>query len=430
MMLSRMDRRSFSRLLVLGAGSGMLPSSGEAGRKSELAPVELPKWRPGMFQIHFIYTGVAESMFLIFPDSTTMLLDCGDHDAIERGALAVQVLPDGKRRAGEWIARYVRRVNPNGDEVDYMVASHMHLDHTGCRRFHAGRVDWSGGTYFLSGFAQAAQALHFRRAIDRGWPDYTDPVPYWWGSSCGAAENMVNLYAHLAKRDGLAVEKFRLGVDDQIVPLRGGAGDFRCRNVCANGKVADVGGQVRDVFAGRNGKLKECHENGMSLGMVFTVGKFKLFTAGDFSSHWNLPGGGVFEIEDVLADAVERVDVAKLNHHACPWSSPTRLLKALDARVFVSCVWDQLHNDAETLSRIANQSILPGRRMIVTGIFPAERMMVDAGRAFMPLLMRESWRGAHVVVTVEPGGTRYTVARVSASDERMSVIDMCEFARD
>ena len=41
-------------------------------------------WKPGQFQVHFIYTGVAESMFIIMPDGTTMLLDCGDHDAIGR----------------------------------------------------------------------------------------------------------------------------------------------------------------------------------------------------------------------------------------------------------------------------------------------------------------------------------------------------------
>ena len=36
----------------------------------------LPKWQPGEFQIHFIHTGVGESQFLIFPDDTTMMLDC------------------------------------------------------------------------------------------------------------------------------------------------------------------------------------------------------------------------------------------------------------------------------------------------------------------------------------------------------------------
>ena len=84
MMLSRMDRRSFSRLLVLGAGSGMLPSLGEASSKNELSLVELPKWRPGMFQIHFIYTGVAESMFLM-------------RESWRGAHVVVSVEPDGTR---------------------------------------------------------------------------------------------------------------------------------------------------------------------------------------------------------------------------------------------------------------------------------------------------------------------------------------------
>ena len=32
-------------------------------------------WKPGEFQVHFIYTGVGESMFMIFPDGTN-----GDED--------------------------------------------------------------------------------------------------------------------------------------------------------------------------------------------------------------------------------------------------------------------------------------------------------------------------------------------------------------
>ena len=57
-------------------------------------------WKRGHFQIHFIYTGASESMFLIFPDGTTMLLDCGDFDAASRGDLALPLLPDGSRHAG------------------------------------------------------------------------------------------------------------------------------------------------------------------------------------------------------------------------------------------------------------------------------------------------------------------------------------------
>jgi len=43
-------------------------------------------WRKGHFQIHFIYTGASESMFPIFPDGTTMLLDCGDFNAAACGS--------------------------------------------------------------------------------------------------------------------------------------------------------------------------------------------------------------------------------------------------------------------------------------------------------------------------------------------------------
>ncbi len=44
-----------------------------------------PGWRSGEFQAHFIHTGVAESVFFVFPDSTTMLLD-----TVNEAAKAVQ----------------------------------------------------------------------------------------------------------------------------------------------------------------------------------------------------------------------------------------------------------------------------------------------------------------------------------------------------
>ena len=130
---------------------------------------------PGAFQIHFIYTGVAESSFLIYPDGTSLLLDCGDHPARKRGQYAVPVLPDITRHAGEWIARYVLRVNPNRENVDYMLLTHYHSDHGGGRAYHAGISP--NGRYYLSGFGQAMEYLKFGKAIDRAWPKYDDPLP-------------------------------------------------------------------------------------------------------------------------------------------------------------------------------------------------------------------------------------------------------------
>ena len=140
-----------------------------------------PGWRPGEFQAHFIHTGVAESVFFVFPDSTTMLLDCGDQASITRGRLAVPALPGPERLAGEWVARYVRRANPNGDVVDWAVVSHFHSDHVGTPSWQ--KFPWIPGEPERlegcprCGFALAAETLRFRRATDRGWPDYDDPMP-------------------------------------------------------------------------------------------------------------------------------------------------------------------------------------------------------------------------------------------------------------
>ena len=97
-----------------------------------------PGWQPGQYQAHFIHTGAGEAIFHIFPDGTTLLLDCGDHPAVTRLKLAVPVVPGPQRLAGDWIARYIQRVLPtdtpkrNGRPlVDYMMLTHWHDDHCG-----------------------------------------------------------------------------------------------------------------------------------------------------------------------------------------------------------------------------------------------------------------------------------------------------------
>ena len=49
-------------------------------------------WEKGHFQVHFLYTGAGECMFLIFPDGTTAMIDCGGFDSFRRGKLALPIL--------------------------------------------------------------------------------------------------------------------------------------------------------------------------------------------------------------------------------------------------------------------------------------------------------------------------------------------------
>ena len=390
-----------------------------------------PGWERGHFQLHSIYTGVAESMFIVFPDGTTMLLDCGDHAAINRGKLAVPVLPDGWRHAGDWIARYVERANPNGRDVDYLVVSHFHSDHTGSENWHAGKATGNGAAYALSGFAQAAETLRFRKAVDRGWPRYDDPLPLDRSADEGSLRNMLGLYRRLQSRDGLVVEKFRIGAEDQFGPLKSpqDCPGFSVRNLCANGKIAAKDGTVRDLYHDmivRTG-AKAVNENGMSLGMVFTYGGFRLFTAGDFSDSWRMPDGSLFDIESELSAVVPAVDVAKANHHG-HYSMPLKLVAALRPRVWFSCVWDQLHDTSDSMANMANRTAYSGDRLIAPGILPAERRWEDRGADWMADVAPESFGGCHVIIDVPPGGASYMVTHVSAEDEAMKVVASREFA--
>ncbi|MDD4193617.1 MAG: MBL fold metallo-hydrolase, partial [Mangrovibacterium sp.] len=113
-------------------------------------------WEKGEFDIHHIYTGRGESNFLIFPDATSMLIDAGDWDPKDYDKMC-ELLPDSSRRSGEWIARYIRRVNPFKNHVDYLVVSHFHNDHIGDCTNKARRTTGRNPDYVLTGIAETGE---------------------------------------------------------------------------------------------------------------------------------------------------------------------------------------------------------------------------------------------------------------------------------
>ena len=425
-----MDRRYFIKSSALAATALMLDweKAFATGASNPSVGKAWKGWSKGHFQVHFIYTGVAESMFMIFPDGTTMLLDCGDHDAIGRGKLAVPVLPSPDRHSGEWIARYVRRVNPNGRNVDYMMLSHYHEDHGGSAKFYADKVLRGSGHYTLSGFSQAAEWLSFGKAFDRCWPGYDDPLPLFDRSADNVA-HMKSFYDFMTRFHGLEIEKFKVGAVDQIAMRHSPSSypGFSIRNICGNGRIAFEDGRIVDLYADRKkDNPKYFNENGMSLGMIISYGPFKFYTAGDFSDTWKLPDGSTFETEAALAEVCPKVNVAKINHHG-HYSMPAKLLQALQARVYVSCVWDQLHNVAPVMERIADRNLYPGDRIVCPGIFPKERREEDAGKAWLDVINKSSFDGGHVVLDVPAGGKEYSITYLTAADESMKVLSVMDF---
>ncbi|MBQ0033603.1 MAG: MBL fold metallo-hydrolase, partial [bacterium] len=317
--------------------------------------------------------------------------------------------------------------------VDYMEASHWHSDHTGSAQWQSNARGWNAGLKgcFRSGFGLAAEFLHFGKAIDRGYPDYDDPIPTPDGDLTPLG-HMKRLYAALRERDGLTVEKFRLGARDQIVPLKGPVDGFSVFNLCAKGEVAMRDGSVRIVYGDlfENGrKPRGLNENGMSLGHIVRYGRFSYYTAGDFSDHRKMADGSTWMIEEAMAKAVGHVNVAKMNHHG-HHSMPDALVRALCPQVWTACVWDQLHTVPETLARTCDPKNYPDGRLpaVMPSVFPDPRTEREATAPYFAGLEPACLKtGCHVVITVPPSATAFRVDCVSARDEAMSVVASHEY---
>lgn len=388
-------------------------------------------WKKGEFQTHFIYTGRSESVFMIFPDGTTMLIDCGDYDVPRRLERQTPVLPDRTRGSGEWTARYVLRANPFGKKVDYWMLSHWHADHAGCETSYARREERDGDDWFVSGLAEASDFLDFGKGFDRCWPNTDDPYPN-KDLACRELSQISRTYRYLEKHKGLKIEKFRVGARNQVAMVKDPAAypDFNVLNICGNGKILKRDGTVedlyRDVFVpGFDSGWRV--ENGMSCGMILSYGKFRLYTAGDFQDFWKKPDGTTFQTEDALGAELDAVDVAKTNHHGS-FSMTEALVRALKARVWVTCVFASHNNDLGTMKRLADRNLYPGERTICPTCYPAQRQTKDPqdapGVADVP---KAAWDCGHVVVNVAPGGDDYTVSYIDAKDETMTVRSVMRF---
>jgi len=415
------SRRAFLKggIAAVGAGAANFGVWAEMA-KHPLAGTVLPKWEKGHFRISMLYTGRSEASFLIFPDGTSLLIDCGAFKYKGNGNANIPFLPTGKRRAGEQTARYILRENPNGKKVDYFLLTHYHSDHSGNARYSAGRS--ANGKYSLAGIGQAMDYLDFGKMIDRSWPDMDDPAPRPGSFDEGTVGFLKEVYRE-AERRGIKVEKFRLEKgSDQIRMLHGGGQGFSFTPLCSNGLILRRDGTVRDTGTAAAPRSKY-GENALSIGFILSLGDFRYFTAGDFQGKVTLADGSQTEIESLLAEECPQVDVAKLNHHG-HHSMPKPLVDAMKARIALLGVWHDQHLTRDTARRLA-QGGAPC--LFAPGLFPASRRKVDAAEAWMKDVAPESFVGAHAVVDVAPDGKTYRLMMVTAADESFQILGAYDF---
>ena len=289
-------------------------------------------------------------------------------------------------------------------------------------------TDCSESGFTRQGLGQLIDFLDIGTMIDRAVPDFADPVPRADGFDSGVIANLKATYAEM-KRRGTTLERFRLERGStQLDPLHAKVDGFHVVPLCANGRLLMPDGKVVDLYRDwlASAKPQEPNENPFSIGLRFEYGKFRFYTAGDFSDRHVNADGSRFEAEDEMAKVCGPCQVAKVNHHGYH-SMSDRLLAALKSRVYVACMWDQLHMTRDTMRRLADRGNYPGERLICPAILTSERRQEDAAESWLAGIPKELYTGTHIVLDVPPGGETYSLAFVDAADESMRVKSVLDF---
>ena len=369
----------------------------------------LPPWQKGYFDIHHIASGKGECQFLVFPDRTTLMIDCGDMTGVGRGWAHSKALPDSSKTPAQWIAAYVDRFSPTPGRIDYFALSHFHADHMGHQN--AARPGPYG--YRLCGITELGEYEKIGTFVDRGYPSYDFPSVEVVEKQCGMMKDYKNFITRQVMVCGAKAERFEVGSHKQF-RTRSGKWDFDVWNVASGLMVAD-GRKTRPMY--KEGEdIAKFDENMFSHVLLFRYGAFKYYSGGD------LPGGGgsAFgrDYESQVAPLVAPCQVVKADHHGYRDGLNPHFLWQMAPEVIVVDAAEASHPWIGTVRRVSDP-LYPGKRALYT--------TSEAGRAKMG---EEAWKSVkgtgHIVIRVFPGGGSYQVFVLDAADPECHVLSQSE----
>lgn len=403
-----MDRRAFLKLAALAGLTGCVRNYAQA------AGPALEPWEPGALDIHHLAYGRGNSTFVLCPDGTTLLIDAGTTE--DPTAVSCAQKPNASLRPGEWIAAYIlRQMKPAGrEELDYALITHIHPDHLGDPGAESPLS--AKGPYRLAGLTDIDARVPIGKLIDRGFPDYSYPLPLQTPFAAPFARNYLE-YVRSREKLGQSNERIRVGSAGQLRLLRHPAlyPNFAVRNLAANGEVwTGAGEQTRSCFPDLKNLQKADYpsENMCSIAIRLSYGKFDYFTGGDLTSDTEESGELWRDIETAAARAAGPVEVAVADHHAYFDAVGPEFVRALRPEVFIIPSWYIAHPAALPLRRMLSRQLYPGDRDVyATCVMEANRMV---NNQFLPKL--RSMEG-HVIVRVAPGGDEFRVVVTDNADD-------------
>jgi len=378
---------------------------------------KLPPWKEGQLDIYQISTGMGNASFCILPDGTTLLIEAGAINEEYARAILPIPHPNADHSPAVWISRFIQAVMPpvSKKQIDFALLTHFHDDHMGAPN--SKTPNSTQGNYKLTGISEVGEMIQIRKVIDRGWPDYIYPSPL----NSAMVDNYRRFLNWQIKNNGLVVEKFQTGRNDQITLMHQSKkySDFEVRNIASNGDIWTGKGQnAFRLFPELNTLAPENYpnENACSNVLKITYGKFNYFNGGDI---FGIPEAGKpewFNVEDPISRIVGQVDVQVVNHHGYKDSQTETFIKNLQPQVFILPAWASVHPDSDVLNRMLSEKLYPGKRDIFI-----TSLLKESAIANQESLSKLKSTEGHVLVRVEAGGKKFNVIIIDHNDESFRV---------
>ena len=389
----------------------------------------LPAWQEGYLDLHHINTGRGNAAFYILPDGTTILFDAGELDPTQPRTTSKRntpIKPNNAKQPFEWIASYIRRVGPAGDNtaIDYAVISHFHDDHFG--GWYPGAPLSKNGKFVRSGITGVADILPVHTLLTRDYHYPVDPAIQLRQAPPGS-ESVRSWHNYLAflqdrKEHGHTDTFLAAGSHTQLHLLHHPETFASCyiRNVKSNGWIwTGKDSAVQQHFPPVDTADKKTWPDENSLSNVLTIhyGPFTYYTGGDCPGNVFLGDAPWRDVETPVAQAIGQVDVATMDHHGNRDAVNEFQVKTLQPSVWIEQIWTADHPGHEVLIRATSPLLYKAKRdLFATNFMEANQLVIG------PLVER-SYRSmqGHIVVRVLPGGKTYYVIIVDDNVEKGNV---------
>lgn len=378
----------------------------------------LPGWTDGQLDIYQINTGRGENYFMVLPDSTSMLMDVGD---INVDQYSNPQRPDTTRSAGEWVARFVQRVNPKLANVDYVYNTHFHSDHFGSYLVKNAVLSTDKGAlnYKPTGISRVGDFLNIKKFVDRGYPNYNQPQNISTYQDIANYSKFVKWKVQTANSEA---EKFIVGSNTQF-RLNYKPTDypeFKIQNLFANGQVWTGSGLNVIDFVAKNpdNLISIIDENTLSCGIRLHYGKFRFYAGGDIYNKLKNESGVAVDMEVAVKDIIGEVDVCKTNHHCFTGSMIPEFTNTVSANLYLLPYINSKHLKTTVLGNLfANPKSGSTCMAVPTYLSDVQKT------SLAPLSYNNQiTQTGHAVIRVAKGGDTYMLYMLDDTSENNNVI--------